>query len=269
MPSGQKRYHCQRLRVGVVIFFALAMAGCNAPFMFFGTPTPTPSLTPTASSTPTYTNTASSTPTPTLTPSATNTPTITPTPTITSTPTITPTPTFDFPDVTAIMQAHCRYGPGTAYLHAGDLYPGDKAVVHNRNDNGTWLWILPEKQSWHCWVSTSVVEVEGDIFSVSVYYHPLPRTTFIGPPKNVQATRNGDQVKVTWDPVKYNPSYDLRGYLIEATICQNGFLFFTAVHTDSTSYTFTDETSCSGESGGLLYAVEKHGYTDPVVIPWP
>ncbi|UCF61793.1 MAG: hypothetical protein JSV37_03675, partial [Anaerolineaceae bacterium] len=107
------------------------------------------------------------------------------------------------------------------------------------------------------------------IFSVTVYYHPLPRTTFIGPPKNVQATRNLDKVTVTWDPVQYNPSYDLRGYLIEATLCQNGFLFSTAVHTDGTSYTFTDETSCSGESGGLLYAVEKHGYTDPVKIPWP
>ncbi|MCK4975641.1 MAG: hypothetical protein KAS36_01765, partial [Anaerolineales bacterium] len=62
---------------------------------------------------------------------------------------------------------------------------------------------------------------------------------------------------------------DFRGYLIEATICQGGQLLSVAVHTDGTSYEFTDEGGCSGESGGLLYVVEKHGYVDPVTIPWP
>ena len=35
------------------------------------------------------------------------------------------------------------------------------------------------------------------------------------------------------------------------------------------SYTFTDEKGCEGDPKGKLYAVEKHGYTDPVTIPWP
>jgi hypothetical protein len=38
---------------------------------------------------------------------------------------------------------------------------------------------------------------------------------------------------------------------------------------DGTSYTFDDEDDCSNDSNGRLYAVEKHGYTDPVTIPWP
>jgi hypothetical protein len=42
-----------------------------------------------------------------------------------------------------------------------------------------------------------------------------------------------------------------------------------AVHTDDTSYVFADEGGCAGSSSGLLYTVEKHGYTDPVTIPWP
>jgi hypothetical protein len=42
-----------------------------------------------------------------------------------------------------------------------------------------------------------------------------------------------------------------------------------AVNTDDNSYTFNDETGCSKSSGGKLYTVEKHGYTDPVEIPWP
>ena len=60
-----------------------------------------------------------------------------------------------------------------------------------------------------------------------------------------------------------------RGYLIEATVCEGGRSIWVAVQTDEPSYTFTDEQSCSGESGGQLYAVDKHGYTDPVEIPWP
>lgn len=62
---------------------------------------------------------------------------------------------------------------------------------------------------------------------------------------------------------------DARGYLIEAKVCRNGYLIDIAVHTNGNSYTFTDEKGCDGESKGKLYAVEKHGYTDPVFLPWP
>ena len=45
------------------------------------------------------------------------------------------------------------------------------------------------------------------------------------------------------------------------------------VHTHTmvinTSATITDEPGCSGPSEGKLYTVEKHGYTEPVDIPWP
>jgi len=62
---------------------------------------------------------------------------------------------------------------------------------------------------------------------------------------------------------------DFRGYMIEATVCQNGNLIWMAVATNETYYEFTDESGCSAPSSGLLYAVEKHGYTDPIPIPWP
>jgi uncharacterized protein (DUF427 family) len=238
--------------------------GFSGSIPFLATATPPPSAT--ATDTATTTVTATSTPTPTMTLTAT--PTITWTPTITDTPTITLTPTYAFPEATAKMQAHCRYGPGTAYLHAGDLYPGDKMVVHNRNYDGSWLWVLPEKQAWHCWVSSSVVDVVGNVSILTVYFHPLPHSTLYGPPKNVRAERKGGKVTVTWDEV-WMTEDDNRGYLIEATLCQNGYQYDTAVHTDTTSYTFTDETNCKSKSHGKLYTVEKHGYTDPVKIPWP
>jgi hypothetical protein len=141
-------------------------------------------------------------------------------------------------------------------------------VVHNRNYNGTWLWVLPEKQHWHCWVSANVVKVEGDIFSVTVYFHPLPKSTLYAPPKWVNAVRQGNEVLVTWDEVRMTVDDD-RGYLIEARICRNGYLLDVAVHTMNHSYTLIDEHNCDGDSYGKVYAVEKHGYTDPVPIPWP
>jgi hypothetical protein len=62
---------------------------------------------------------------------------------------------------------------------------------------------------------------------------------------------------------------DYRGYLIEATVCQGGQLVWIAIAVDGTSYELTDEQTCSSASSGRVYTVEKHGYTDPVDIPWP
>lgn len=235
------------------------VAGCNSPLplSLFATSTPTVTETPTVTPTPTAT----------LTPTPTETPTVTLTPTITSTPTITPTPTLEVRGVRVNQQAHCRYGPGTAYLHAGDLYASDQGELWNRNYSGSWLWVRFDKFAYACWVSASVVEVGGDVFSVTVYFHPLPRSVLYDAPDAVSASRQGDEVTVQWEPVWMTVD-DFRGYLIEANVCQGGNLISVAVHTDGTSYTFQDDPGCGGSSG-RLYAVEKHGYTDSVAIPWP
>jgi len=178
------------------------------------------------------------------------------------------TPTFDFPNVAVNEQANCRYGPGTAYLYSWGLYEGDRGEVHGRNPSSTWLWIKPDNLDRHCWVAASVVTIDGDVKTVRVQSVSLPHATLYGPPSNVQAVRNGDTVTVTWDRVSMTDD-DRRGYLIEATLCQNGGRFSVAVFTEGLSYEFTDETSCSEPSNGKLYTVEKHGYTDPVNIPWP
>lgn len=248
----------------VLLAVSVLASACETPLALFATPTatPTPTATHTATATPTFTPTITSTPTITLTP------TETPTPTITPTFTVTPTPTFDFPDVSVRVQSHCRYGPAQGYLHAGDFYPGDKGLVWNRNWNASWLWVKWEKQPWPCWISASVVDVAGDPYTVTEYYSPLPRSTLYGPTKKVWADRNGDQVTVSWEAV-YMTEDDDRGYMLKVRHCTNGYLTDSVVATNSTSYTFTDEQTCSGESGGGVYVVEKHGYTDPVKIPWP
>lgn len=258
------------LTLGILILLTYVVTGCDVlrALRATATPTATATATLTLTPTPTYTSTPTSPPTLTATPTITLTPTVTLTPTITRTPTVTPSPTFDFPDVTVLEQANCRYGPGTAYLYAQGLYAGDTSIVHGRNSGGTWLWILPSTATWHCWVSASVVEIQGDIRTVRVQTPQLPHSTLYGQPGWVRAERQGDQVIVTWERVPMTED-DFRGYLIEARVCQGGNLIGVAVHTDDTSYTFTDESTCESDSGGQVYAVEKHGYTDPVPIPWP
>jgi hypothetical protein len=205
------------------------------------------------------------------TPTITQTPTITSTPTITPTATITPTPTPDYPKVTVKMQANCRYGPGTAYLYRWGLYPGDQADVRGRSWDGSWYWIhpfnLPPRQN--CWASKIVFNETVDNSKVHFVTIPLPHTTFAGPPGNVQGVRDGNQVAVTWDKVELSDD-KRRGYMIEAQVCENGLFYPIIIHTDDTAYTFRDDPDqCEQKSGGLLYTAEKHGYSDPVKIPWP
>lgn len=166
------------------------------------------------------------------------------------------------------MQAHCRYGDNVAYLHAGDLYPGDRGLVWNRNANNSWYWVKWEKQSWPCWVSSTVVEVEGDVSTVSVYYPALPKSTLYGPVEDVWATRQGDDVVVEWEGI-WMTEDDFRGYLVEAKVCRDGVMIPWIAHTDGTSLLFDDDPECEADSSAKLYAVEKHGYTDPVSVPWP
>jgi hypothetical protein len=281
-----KNRHSSRIwGTAILAGFYFFSSACQLPvnLAFFATPTfthtvtllPSVTFTLTATSTPsrTPTNTSTSTPTftptITLTPTQSDTPTITPTPTSTLTRTPTLTPTYDFPDVTInVPQAHCRYGPSTGYLHAADLYQGDTGSVRGRNNSGTWLYIKFDKLNYFCWIAASVADVKGDIFLIYPVERKLPVSTLYGPPTGVMATRQGDLVKITWNRVNMTEDDD-RGYMIEAYICQEGRYIFMVIATNNTSYEFSDVKGCPVASSGLLYTVEKHGYTDPVPIPWP
>ena len=215
------------------------------------------------------------TPTPTLTftPTETFTPSATFTPTITLTPSITPTPTYAFPSVTVNKQAHCRYGPSVAYLHAADLYAGDVGTVRGRFIYSNWLYVKFEKLDYFCWVAPSVVDVVGDISLISYKELNLQSigSNMYGPPKGVSAIRVGNEVIITWNQVNMTQDDD-RGYLLELFVCQGGnYLWWTDSYPDqyTTSYEIRDEAGCPVSSSGLLYTVEKHGFSQPVVIPWP
>jgi hypothetical protein len=242
------------------LFAVFALLACRLPSQILAPPTPLP---PTETPTPTFT----------LTPEATFTPTITLTPTITFTPSITPTPTFSFPRATVNKQAHCRYGPSVAFLHAADLYPGDTGQVNGRFEYSGWLYMKFDKLNYYCWVAPSVVDVVGDI---NTLYFTEPDLQSVGysqypPPGNISAVRNGDEVTISWDQVVMTGDKD-RGYLIIAFVCQGGaYLWWTFSYPDqyTTSYTVKDEPGCPVPSEGVLYTVEKHGFSKPATIPWP
>ena len=54
-----------------------------------------------------------------------------------------------------------------AYLHAGDLYEGDRGIVRNRNYNASWLWVRLDKLTIACWVSATVVELDRAVSEVT------------------------------------------------------------------------------------------------------
>jgi sarcosine oxidase delta subunit len=122
-----------------------------------------------------------------------------------------------------------------------------------------------------------VIVVVGDTTNLWVNntdnYLRIPSELY-GPPTNVVATRNGDQVTITWDSV-YMTVDDDRGYFIEAWVCQDGAYIWwtvgegTLVDQYRTTYTVKDQAGCSMPSSGKLFTVEKHGYSSPVDIPWP
>lgn len=213
------------------------------------------------------------TPEPTLAPTETLTPTFTSSPTIELSPTVTFTPTFAFPTGTVNKQAHCRYGPSVAYLHAADLYPGDTGSVHGRYIYSNWLYIKFDKINYFCWVAPSVVDVVGDVSTVAYKDLNLQSigSNMYGPPGNVTAVRDGNNVTISWNQVKMTKDDD-RGYLLELFVCQDTiYKWWTDSYPDqeSTSYTVEDEAGCAQPSSGKLYTVEKHGFSEPAIIPWP
>ncbi len=230
---------------------------------------PFTTIAPSSTTKPTSTKTIipTETPTPTLTPSPTASFTPTETATITLTPTITETP-LPPTGVLKVARAHCRYGPGAAYLHEYGLLEGIPVEILGRTDRGDWLYVLPLYFETGCWIKADLLEISGDIFSVEPYYGILPFSDIYPPPYVISVARSGNEVTVSWSDVRMTED-KYRGYLIEAWICQNGELVFTPVNIDGFITTFIDEYGCNEPSHARIYSAEKHGYSLWRRIPWP
>lgn len=257
------------MRVYKIILLILIFVSACAP----STQQPSTPTAQMSTATEEFTETPEATITSTATQTATSEPTLTFTPTIEVSPTASATATFAFPAATVNKQAHCRYGPAVAYLHAADLYPGDTGTVRGRFIYSNWLYVKFDKLNYFCWVAPSVVDVAGDVSAVGYKELNLQSigSNMYGPPNNVTAVRDGNNVTISWNKVEMTLDDD-RGYLLELFVCQDGnYLWWTDSYDDqdSTSYSVKDEAGCAQPSSGNLYTVEKHGFSEPAAIPWP
>ena len=255
----------ERLIFGAVF---LLLSACSFPSTA-AMPTNT-SLPPTATDLPTETPIPTST--------ETLVPTETPIPTATLTPTSTPTaiPTYTTLRAEVLERANCRYGPGAPYLYKYGLVPGSNMDVIGRLDNASWVELQAIGGDNPCWVKADLVNVKGDIFSVEPVYPdkaPLPVSPYYGPLTLKEATRDRDQVTLTWygQTLRAGDEEYIGAplYLIEVWACENGELKFTPYGLSLETLIITDQEGCDQASHARLYFSEKHGYGGPTLVEFP
>lgn len=262
------------LTLGLILFLS-ACADPTIPLALpSATSSPTPLILPTTF--PTFTPTLTPTLLPAPSPSATLTPepTLSPTPTETSTPEMTPTPVKLRGVV--LEQANCRYGPGAPYLYKYGLVKGNRLEVIGRREDGKWIYVQAIGGNNPCWVKASLLQVDGDIMSLEIYYPekaPLPKSPYYPPTGFVNATRNGSLIEVSWQdvPLRAGDEEDenMLHYIIEVWRCEGGQIIFEPLATNDLSITFVDDPGCEQPSHGRVFVQEKHGFAGPAEIPWP
>ncbi len=254
-----------------LLLLSLLLVACN--------PSPAPAASATAAQPPA---TAIGLPTA-VAPSATPAPSETPlpSPTLTATPlptdTLTPTPVPTYVKLrgkVTIDQAVCHYGPGAPYLYKYGVYKGSNLEVLRRVEGGNYVEVQAIGGNNPCWVRQDYLEMQGDWLNlepVDAAEVRLPPSPYYGPPTGVSANRVGDVVTVFWNPLvlRAGDSSEQTPYVVEAWVCQGGQMVFIPVGAYQTVAEVTDEPGCAVPSHGRLVAAEKHGYTQPVEIPWP
>jgi hypothetical protein len=227
---------------------------------------------------------AMKTATPTFTATAASTATFTSTPEPASTSTATLTPTSSAPVIlkgsVQADQISCRYGPGAYYLYEYGLTKNKPVDILGRAETalGTWLYVKYAYYPSPCWVNAKLLNFTGDITTLAqVYPDKAPLIMFVNPrfppPTDVGASRNGNQVTITWKGYYIAPG-DLESanspqYMVELWTCIGGQIVFTPYGAFTESAVIEDDAGCSAPSHGQVFISHKDGYIGPVPIPWP
>ena len=219
-------------------------------------------------------------PTETATATLTNTPTAAASPEATFTPTVTVTATT-IANLDGEVQEDklaCRYGPGDLYLYQFGLIQGNKMQVLGRDIHSEWVYVQVQGYDSPCWVNAKYINVNGDIAALESVYPGkvnIPLSYYWPAPTNVYAGRSADgkQVGIYWDeyilPDGEMESPESPRYLAELWLCKDGQLTFNSIFAWQNNLLVDDEAGCSEPSSGVMYLVEKHGYSGPVTILWP
>jgi hypothetical protein len=158
------------------------------------------------------------------------------------------------------------------YLYALKKTANIKLI--GRTDANSWVWVDGKNK---CWVNTKFLEIQGDPMSLPIVYPgiaKLPVSPYYPGPSWANATRKGEKVEITWEPVPISPGKyedeNMHQYLVEVWRCEGGQIVFETLGTNLPYITVeNDEAGCSNPSHGNVFVQEKHGYGGPVEIPWP
>lgn len=168
----------------------------------------------------------------------------------------------------------CRYGPGANYLYLIAFNRTTPVTLIGRADGNN--WVLVENSPQKCWVNSEFLQIEGDPKQLKSLYpdgYKIPVSPYYGPTTVLSATREGDEITVSWieiivSPGKYE-SPNMFPYIVEVWHCVNGEFIFETLGTTYPAIKFIDQPGCDQPSRGRVYIQEKHGYAGPADIPWP
>ncbi len=197
------------------------------------------------------------------------------TPTPSLTPTITPTP--ELPQASILEYTDCLHGPGDFYIYKTSYPAGSRVEVVGRSQDALWINIQ-EIHGWNaCWIPASRAKLDsGSVADLPFVYTALPVTRYDYRSPTTTASRDGDVVTVSWEAVWMSET-ELRGYLIEAWVCQEEQFIFLPVNVAPTyeenvgtiTVEITDEAGCSQPSHARIATATKRGYTLFEKIFWP
>jgi hypothetical protein len=201
--------------------------------------------------------------------------TLTLTPASTETPTQTPIPTVESLKATVIAdKLSCRYGPGAEYLYLFALNGTANIKLVGRTDANN--WVLVENSPYQCWVNAKFLEIQGNPKALPIVYPGLKLivSPYYPGPNWANATRDGNSVEITWEPVPISPGKYadefMHQYIVEVWRCEAEEIVFETLGTNFPFITVeNDESGCTVPSHGRVFVQEKHGYGGPVEVPWP
>ena len=205
--------------------------------------------------------------------------TVTPAPTLefTPTPEISTTGSPELPLVTILEYSDCMYGPGSFYLYKTSLAAGSLMEATGRNQAGTWINV-EEVHGWNaCWIPADQAKLNrGSVNDLPLVSTVLPITRYDYSSPDAIARRSGNEVTVSWKAV-WMSTDEVRGYLIEAWVCQDGKYIYLPVFVSLTyeenvgtlSVKIRDEVGCTEAPSARIASAGTRGYTLWEKIFWP
>ena len=206
---------------------------------------------------------------------------VTVTPASTLEPTSTPDPaqagSTALPQALLPQYTDCLYGPASFYVYKSSFPAGQQVEVVGRSRDGAWINVQ-EVGGWNgCWIQAGQAQLQSSrVEDLPIVNTMLPRSVLeFGSPSAI-ARREGDEVTVSWKAIYMSPD-EIKGYLIDAEVCQGGqhiqlpvFLGKTyAENVGTISVQIEDEAGCAEPSIAHIISVGTRGFAEWEKIFWP